>query len=277
MIETQKLKTFFVHDLQWGWDYQAQAVFHFLLQANSHTDHGVVLDVGAVFQRYKAFFADCLYVALEHPDSGAANKGINEFDILADSSLIPLCNESVDLVLSTSSLEHMHNPQAFFEEAYRVLKPSGALFIHVPFCYWEHEVPYDYQRFTRYGLAHMYKSALFKSFTIKPASSCIYTGTSLLMAAVHLDSNRFRKTILSKLYRRTLVALARILSMVLLHCLDQKPDDTTSLPIGWLAKGFKPGTAHINSKYKNAAAFNNSCYLNNQDSSLCKGKIICNV
>ena len=114
--------------------------------AAEHAKGGVVLDAGAGHQRYRPFFDDAIYVAQEHPIAGRQHKKIAEYDILSDVKRIPLQEGCVDLVLSTSSLEHMEFPERFFTESFRVLRPGGALYVNVPFAYLEHE-PF----FLRYG------------------------------------------------------------------------------------------------------------------------------
>lgn len=42
---------------------------------------------------------------------------------------IPICSETVDVVLSVSSMDHMLGPKKFVLEAHRVLKKGGSLFV----------------------------------------------------------------------------------------------------------------------------------------------------
>ena len=49
-------------------------------------------------------------------------------------------------------LEHVFNPDDFVREIARVLKPGGALLLTVPFVWNEHEQPYDYARYSSFGL-----------------------------------------------------------------------------------------------------------------------------
>ena len=60
------LKEYFIRDIKWGWDYQAKAVFKFLLKAADSCRNGVVLDAGAGTMRYKPFFTDSIYLSQEH-------------------------------------------------------------------------------------------------------------------------------------------------------------------------------------------------------------------
>jgi SAM-dependent methyltransferase len=49
-------------------------------------------------------------------------------------------------------LEHVFNPDEFLAEINRVLKPGGRLLLTVPFVWDEHEQPYDYARYSSFGL-----------------------------------------------------------------------------------------------------------------------------
>jgi len=49
--------------------------------------------------------------------------------VVADAESLPFENETFDLVTAAFFIVHLSNPKRFFEEAYRVLKPSGELLI----------------------------------------------------------------------------------------------------------------------------------------------------
>lgn len=68
-----------------------------------------------------------------------------------------LDSNSVDTVLSTDVLEHIHEPALLFSEMARILKPNGHLILSVPFLYWIHEKPHDYHRYTHYMLEGLCK------------------------------------------------------------------------------------------------------------------------
>ena len=45
---------------------------------------------------------------------------------------LPFADGSFDIVFSKSFVEHLHSPETYFEEAFRVLKPGGILLTLVP-------------------------------------------------------------------------------------------------------------------------------------------------
>jgi len=65
---------------------------------------------------------------------------------------LPFGDQSFDYVTCLEGLEHIENPQQAMREFARVLKPGGKLFVSTPFAFPVHQKPYDYYRYTAYGL-----------------------------------------------------------------------------------------------------------------------------
>lgn len=90
-------------------------------------------------------------------------------DILADlNKPLPIENEVADTVISLSVMEHLREPQMLLNEAYRILKQGGTIILQVPFMWQVHEAPYDYFRYTRYGLHYMFEKAGFQDIEVYP-------------------------------------------------------------------------------------------------------------
>jgi SAM-dependent methyltransferase len=121
----------------------------------------VVLDVGCGNRPYADLFSDCRYIGLNYSARDACP------DVIADAMRLPIATGTVDLVFCTQVLEHLPKPWRFLEECHRVLKTGGWMILSAPF-YWPlHEEPYDYFRFTRYGLQDLVLSAGFTRCEIK--------------------------------------------------------------------------------------------------------------
>ena len=73
-------------------------------------------------------------------------------DVFYDGNRIPFDDASFDSAITSQVLEHVFTPDAFLTEINRVLKPKGNLLLTVPFVWDEHEQPYDYARYSSFGL-----------------------------------------------------------------------------------------------------------------------------
>lgn len=119
----------------------------------------IFLDAGAGDCRYKPYFSHVNYIAL---DLCFVDKEYGELNTIGDLQSLPFKNEVFDSILCTQVLEHVKDPYKILCEFNRVLKPQGRLFLTVPQNASEHEIPFDYFRFTRFGLQSLLESAGFK-------------------------------------------------------------------------------------------------------------------
>lgn len=111
---------------------------------------GTMLDFGCGGQPYRALFA----TRIEHyigADIEPAEGVTLDLRIEAGKPL-PLKSQSVDTILSTQTLEHVHDFRAYIAECRRLLRPDGHLILTVPMQWRMHECPHDYWRFTRFGV-----------------------------------------------------------------------------------------------------------------------------
>jgi SAM-dependent methyltransferase len=76
-------------------------------------------------------------------------------DMILDAHRLPFENESYDSVIMQAVIEHLHSPALAVDEALRVLKTGGHLYLEVPFLQGFHADPHDYQRYTQMGLVKL--------------------------------------------------------------------------------------------------------------------------
>ena len=69
-----------------------------------------------------------------------------------DGETIPFEDWYFDSFLSTEVFEHIFNLDEILIEIHRVLKKDGYWIITIPFMIWEHEIPYDFARYTFFGI-----------------------------------------------------------------------------------------------------------------------------
>jgi SAM-dependent methyltransferase len=111
-----------------------------------------ILDAGAGEGWYRRHFHHAHYEGI---DFGQIDKIYGDLDCISDLTAIPLADSSYDLILCTQVLEHLPYPGKALAEMNRLLKPGGRLWLSTPLFYQEHEIPYDYYRYTRYGLERL--------------------------------------------------------------------------------------------------------------------------
>ncbi len=89
------------------------------------------------------------------------NKEIKFIGSIMDMNQIK--EKTYDSVVCFEVLEHVHDPNAAISEFNRILRKNGYVIASVPHLSRLHEEPNDYFRFTKYGLAYIFKN---KGFTI---------------------------------------------------------------------------------------------------------------
>jgi len=88
--------------------------------------------------------------------------------VIADAHRLPFVCGAFEQIVSSEVLEHLADPARAAAEMARVLADGGHLILTTPFVYPLHEAPYDYQRFTMYGLKRLFTDAGFAISEIKP-------------------------------------------------------------------------------------------------------------
>lgn len=123
---------------------------------------GKVLDFGCGSKPYEGLFVNCeSYVGVDIAKSGH-NHNDSKVDVFWDGKTLPFDDSFFDTCVSFEVFEHLFNPAGVLAELKRVLKPGGSLVITTPFVYGEHEVPFDFARYTSYGLRHLLTEAGFQ-------------------------------------------------------------------------------------------------------------------
>ncbi len=141
-------------------------IYEFLKQ-NYCLMTGTVLDYGAGKAPYKSIFTKCdKYIALDYSESAELYGYKNGETIYYDGKVIPLEDETVDNAVSIEVLEHIEDLENSLNEIRRVLKCGGILLFTVPMVQPLHGEPYDFRRFTKYGIEKMLKEKGFEMISI---------------------------------------------------------------------------------------------------------------
>jgi len=115
---------------------------------SKHSTNKLTLDLGCGGSPYMKYFKNRVGFDI------AERKNV---DIVGDVHNLPFENEKFDIILCTEVLEHSHSPHIAIKEMKRVLKPGGSLILTTRFIFPIHDAPYDFYRYTKYGLWHLFR------------------------------------------------------------------------------------------------------------------------
>jgi SAM-dependent methyltransferase len=113
-----------------------------------------ILDAGAGECLYRPLFAHADYVGLDSAQ-GFEKLDFGRLDCLGSLLQLPFRDGSFRAVLSINVLEHVTEPGAAMREMARVLRAGGAVYLMAPQSVRLHYPPYDFYRFTEYGLRYL--------------------------------------------------------------------------------------------------------------------------
>lgn len=124
-------------------------------KASGHIS-GRVLDVGAgEFERYGGLFKCQEYIKMDI-------KQISNIDVVGSADNIPFADSSFESIICTQVFEHLADPLKASKEIYRVLKMGGKLLVTVPQWNELHSEPYDFWRYTEFGIRELFEKQGFK-------------------------------------------------------------------------------------------------------------------
>lgn len=145
---------------------------------------GMLLDIGAADRWIEPHIpAAANYVALDYPATGRELYRANP-DVFADALLMPFCDNSFDHAVCLEVLEHVPDPVGVLQEIARVLKPGGRAWISMPFLYPLHDAPFDFQRYTEYGLRRDAARAGLGVLELRKSGHAVRTAGMLLCLAI---------------------------------------------------------------------------------------------
>ncbi|MBS1917215.1 MAG: class I SAM-dependent methyltransferase [Bacteroidetes bacterium] len=126
---------------------------------------GRLLDIGCGNKPYESFFDGLVN---EYIGCDVVQSSLNKVDVICEATNLKFPDEFFDTVFSTQVIEHVGAPQKMISEAFRVIKPGGFMILSAPFCWELHEEPYDFYRYSKYGLKAIFEQAGFEVLLIQP-------------------------------------------------------------------------------------------------------------
>lgn len=125
---------------------------------------GKILDIGCGNKPYQKLFEKKVskYIGCDIIQSNQ-----NLVDVICPATNLSFDNEIFDTIFSTQVIEHVEDHRAMLSEASRVLKKNGIAIFTIPFCWALHEEPYDFFRFSKYGIKFLFEKYGFEIVLIK--------------------------------------------------------------------------------------------------------------
>jgi len=182
---------------------------------------GEVLDVGCGRKPYRRFVPATRYVGADVDTPATRDYG--EVDVYYDGRTLPLADGSFDGVLCSQVFEHVFAPREFLAEIARVLRPGGTLVLTTPFAWDEHEQPYDFARYSSFGLKAVLEQAGFEVVTQR--KTCADGRALVQLATAYLFKvTRTRSRALRLLAQLGLIAPVNVLGAALAMVLPRNED-----------------------------------------------------
>ena len=150
-----------------------------ITQVSKRIKGGNLLDLGCGIKPYEKLFNVDSYIGIDVEGGGHSDRA-KEANKYYNGKVIPFKDGRFDILLCTQVLEHTDNPQEFLKEANRVMKNKGNLILTAPFVWSEHEIPYDFFRYTQYGLKYLLTRSGFKIVGIEKTCGVFETAAQLI-------------------------------------------------------------------------------------------------
>jgi SAM-dependent methyltransferase len=181
---------------------------------------GKTLDVGCGIKPYESLFASNQYIGLDIEQSGHDHSN-SKVDVFYDGKRIPFEDNEFDSIVCFQVLEHVFNPDEFLTEVNRVLKPSGVFLLALPFVWDEHEQPYDYARYSSFGLTYLLNKNGFEVIEFKKSVNNFGVIFQLVNAYVY---KVFSKNIILKLFALLLTFPITVFGLIISLLLPSNND-----------------------------------------------------
>jgi SAM-dependent methyltransferase len=160
---------------------------------------GRVMDFGCGSKPYAKLFSGAKeYIGVDIESTGH-NHRTSKVDVYYQGNSLPFPDEHFDGVFSSEVFEHIFNLEEMLCEISRVVRPGGKLLITVPFLWGEHEVPYDFARYTSFGISYLLRRHGFRIIEQKKTLGYFLACAQSFTVYLHLHvfpRNRFLRILL---------------------------------------------------------------------------------
>jgi SAM-dependent methyltransferase len=180
---------------------------------------GRLLDFGCGRKPSEKLFSVDEYIGIDTMTTGHEHKN-SKIDVFYDGKNIPFEDNSFDSIFCSEVLEHVFNLDEVMPEIRRVMKPDGKILVTVPFCWNEHEVPFDFGRYSSFGIIHLFEKYGFKVTTLKKSGTFARVNMQLFALYWYSVINT-KNVMINYLLRMFLIAPINLIGSILLPLLPK--------------------------------------------------------
>lgn len=164
---------------------------------------GRLLDFGCGSKPYKSLFTKVSeYIGVDIENEGHDHE-TEDVDFYYDGVTLPFEQEMFDSILCSEVLEHVPDIDTTLSELNRVLVLGGKLLITVPFVWPEHELPFDFRRFTVNGLSQKVKDHGFEIRKVNTSGTFIEVIVQMWVMYLHnglYTQNRYLNILINAIF-----------------------------------------------------------------------------
>ena len=143
---------FFINFLYYG----RKALFEHIKQYSPHIN-GKILDIWCWSKPYKDLFKNTeSYVWIDVVQSWH-NHRHSKVDKHFNGKDVPYNDDEFDNIVIFEVIEHVFEIDHLLNEMKRVLRKNWQILATIPFVWDEHEIPYDFARYSSFGLRHLFE------------------------------------------------------------------------------------------------------------------------
>ncbi len=183
---------------------------------------GKMLDFGCGEKPYQQLFNVDEYTGVDI-DNPAYTSSREAIDVYYDGKKLDFDDEVFDCVMSTEVFEHIFNLDDVIDEIHRVMKRGGKLLISIPFIWEEHEVPYDYARYSSFGIVDILNRHGFTVIRQEKKGKSFEVIFQLICMEIYYWIPRIPTYVLRNSIRLTLIPCATLLGLLLGKMMPNNP------------------------------------------------------
>lgn len=186
------------------------------IKENAAELQGYLLDFGCGVKPYREYFKVDKYVGVDVINKGHSHEN-EQIDIYFDGNHLPFKNEIFDSVFCSEVFEHIFDLEGVLRELSRVLKKGGAGLFTVPFAWDEHEIPYDFGRYSSYGIRFLLEKQGFEVVKLKKSTKfleTVFQYWNLYIYYILYTKNKYLNVIINMLFIAPFTILGIIISAI---------------------------------------------------------------